>query len=151
MAPSKGAMQCRVALAITGALVGVIALFAFGAGLKNYHSAAWGGVSAVFASVVLFLHIQHLKDWWGRCYHSLSYFEILGFVVMLGCIPALGVYLSLAIVQHQGITPIASPYGYYVTCVWVFMTWKWSLALFLYSRSYKRLYDDEYILPPFTD
>ncbi|XP_077997091.1 heme transporter hrg1-A-like [Glandiceps talaboti] len=151
MAPSKGAMWCRMTLTIVGIAVGVLAFFVFGIVLKSYHAAAWALISGIFACLALFLHVQHYKDWWRRCYRTLTFCEFIGLIVMLGCIPTFGVYLSFAIVQQQPVFPVESPNGYYVTCVWIFMTWKWSLQMFLFARSYRKLYDDDYLLPPFTD
>lgn len=34
--------------------------------------------------------------------------------------------------------------GYYLTCVWCAMTWKWGFLLFYYSRQYFRSYKPEY-------
>jgi len=34
--------------------------------------------------------------------------------------------------------------GYYLTCIWCFMTWKWGFFLFYFSRQYYRSYVTEY-------
>nr|XP_006824637.1 PREDICTED: heme transporter HRG1-like [Saccoglossus kowalevskii] len=144
-------MCFRLTYSIIGILLGIIALFVFAIVYGSYHAASWGGISSVFSAIVFFLHIQHIKEWWRYFYHWLSYLELLGFIVMLGCLPAFGVYMSYGIIQHQHITPIEKSSEYYVTLVWVFMTWKWSLLLFVFARSYRRLYNEEYVLPPFVD
>ncbi|XP_038046605.1 heme transporter hrg1-B-like [Patiria miniata] len=151
MEPSPTAMRCRVGLAVTGISLGVLVLLVFlaVADFRNYHIACWGLASGIFAVFTLIVHIQHLKgnhdDWLNR----LKLPIILGFFVQLGTIPAFITYIVLAIVQNQSVMPLNGPHhGYYVTAVWVFMTWKWSFALFWYSKSYRRFYITKYVSIP---
>eukprot|EP00057_Strongylocentrotus_purpuratus_P025303 XP_011679777.1 PREDICTED: heme transporter hrg1-A-like [Strongylocentrotus purpuratus] len=78
------------------------------------------------------------RDLW---VYRLKFFIVLGFFVQLGSLIALVTYVVLGAVRGQDLMPVNGPnQGFYLASVWVFMTWKWSFALFIYSRSYRKGY-----------
>ncbi|XP_022099848.1 heme transporter hrg1-B-like [Acanthaster planci] len=151
MEPTPTAMRCRIGLAVTGISVGVLVFIVFlaMADFRNYHIACWGLASGIFAVFTLIVHIQHLKGNHDVWLNRLKLPIILGFFVQLGAVAAFITYIALAAVQKQPVTPLNGPHrGYYVAAVWVFMTWKWSFALFWYSKSYRRFYITKYVSIP---
>ncbi|XP_064643965.1 heme transporter hrg1-A-like isoform X2 [Lineus longissimus] len=143
--PSPCSVKVRVALAVTGVLVGIAVFPAFGVKFHNWDAAAWGLVSAVFAGVTLYVHIQYMREFWKTWVYRLRYLMLTGCFVMTAGLCGFVAYLTLAIYQGHEF----SVYGqnYYIVIVWCFMTFKWGAALFYYSRSYRNLYADEYKLP----
>jgi len=51
--------------------------------------------------------------------------------------------IFLMILLRYACVVAVTAYGraFYVSAVWAAMTWKWSFLLFLYSRSYRRLWE----------
>ncbi|XP_013394203.1 heme transporter hrg1-B-like [Lingula anatina] len=145
MAPSRCGMRVRISLAVIGIIVGLAVLGVFGVKFKNWSAAIWGAISGVFAAVTLYVHIQYIRDIWKTFFYKLKYLMYTGCFVQLAGVCGFIVYLTLGIVQKIVFTEF---YGenYYLTCVWCFMTWKWGFALFYYSRSYRRLYEDTYLI-----
>ncbi|XP_064643963.1 heme transporter hrg1-A-like isoform X1 [Lineus longissimus] len=143
--PSSCRMWTRIALAIIGEIVGVAGGVAFILKFVNYDAGAWALVSAVFAGVTLYVHIQYMREFWKTWVYRLRYLMLTGCFVMTAGLCGFVAYLTLAIYQGHEF----SVYGqnYYIVIVWCFMTFKWGAALFYYSRSYRNLYADEYKLP----
>ncbi|XP_022313441.2 heme transporter hrg1-B-like isoform X1 [Crassostrea virginica] len=142
--PSSCLMKIRVTFAIIGALVGLSVLIVFGVQYHNWNVALWGLLSGIAASVTLFVHIAYIRNYWEVNPYPLQRLMLAGCFVQLVGVCGFVTYLTLAIVNKQGLI-IEGP-GYYLTCVWCFMTWKWGFLLLYLSRSYKRLYQQTYSL-----
>ncbi|PIK54371.1 putative heme transporter hrg1-A-like [Apostichopus japonicus] len=144
--PSKVMMRCRIGYSCVGIILGISVFICFLAtpAFYNLHISLWGFASAFFAFLTMIVHIQHIKGDRDVWVYRLKLFILIGFFTALGCIIAFVVYLVLAIVQKQVLLPVNgdedTEKGYYLASIWVFMTWKWSFALFLTSRSYRRNY-----------
>ncbi|XP_054751466.2 heme transporter hrg1-B-like [Lytechinus pictus] len=149
--PSPLRMRCRIAFAVTGLIVGLAIFICFIAAEQfyNLHIALWGLASGVFAFLTLTVHIQHMRGHRDLWVYRLKFFIVLGFFVQLGSLIALVTYVVLGAVRGQDLMPVnGNDKGFYLAAVWVFMTWKWSFALFIYSRSYRKGYvtSDESLL-----
>ncbi|XP_071510218.1 heme transporter hrg1-A-like [Diadema antillarum] len=145
--PGMKWMRCRIAFAATGVIVGLAVFICFIAVAEffNLHIALWGLASGFFAFLTLAVHIQHLRGQRDLWVYRLKFFIILGFTVQFGALIALVTYVVLGAVRGQDLMPVkGNDKGYYLAAVWVFMTWKWSFALFIYSRSYRRSYVTRY-------
>lgn len=152
--PSKMMMRCRFAYACVGVLLGIAVFICFLAvpDFYNLHIALWGFASAFFAFLALIVHIQHAigdRDIW---VYRLKIFILIGFFTQLACIIAFIVYIVLAATNNQTLVPVnGKNKGFYLASIWVFMTWKWSFMLFLFSRSYRRNYTTRYVAIPWCD
>ncbi|XP_071788632.1 heme transporter HRG1-like [Asterias amurensis] len=151
MEPSRTAMRVRFVLASTGISLGCLVFMVFLAveEYRNFHIAIWGLVSGIFAALTLIVHIQHTRGDRDVWVNRLKAPIIVGFIVQLGSIAAFITYIVLALVEKQTLMPVTGAHhGYYLTAIWVFMTWKWSFALFFFSRSYRKFYITKYVSIP---
>lgn len=151
--PSRGMMVCRFGYACVGIILGLAVFICFLAApdFYNLHISLWGFASALFAFLTLLVHIQHVKGNRDVWVYRLKPFILLGFFTAIGCIIAFVVYLAIAIAEKQDLLPVNGnerQKGYYLASIWVFMTWKWSFALFLTSRAYRRTYTTRYVAIP---
>ncbi|XP_061178636.1 heme transporter hrg1-B-like isoform X2 [Saccostrea echinata] len=147
--PSPCWMKARITFAVIGLLVGVSVLFVFGVNFHNWNVALWGLLSGIAAGLSLFIHIAYIKRYWETNPYPLKKWMLSGCFIQLAGVCGFVTYLTLAIVNKQGLI-IEGP-GYYLTCVWCFMTWKWGFYVFYFSRSYKRLYLSESDYKPQID
>jgi heme transporter 1 len=111
----------------------------FGFMYRNPDTALWGLASGVFAAITLCVHIKYNRDQWVTGSNWLRALMLFGCLAQLASVCGFAVYLALAITEHQSVTAYGR--AYYVSSVWAAMTWKWSFLLFLYSRNYRRLYE----------
>jgi heme transporter 1 len=141
MEPSHTCFKLRVGFAVTGILVGLSIAITFGLVYNNTDTAIWGLMSGIFASFALGVHLKYAKDRWSSGHDKLKYLMFLGCLGQLAGVSAFVTYLALAITEQQALTPFG-PRGYYLSSVWSMMTWKWSFLLYMYSRTYKRLFEE---------
>lgn len=137
--PTPRAMKVRIAFAIIGIIVGVSIFLMFGFMYQNPDTALWGLASGVFAGITLSVHIKYLRDQWTTGSNCLRALMLLGCLCQLASITAFAVYIALAVTEHQSVTAYGR--AFYVSAVWAGMTWKWTFLLFIYSRNYRRLYE----------
>ncbi|KAK3104769.1 hypothetical protein FSP39_009773 [Pinctada imbricata] len=142
--PTVLRMRLRVAYSVMGILIGLSVLLVFGLRLNNWNAALWGLMSGCTAAITLTVHICYLRGVWETRYGSLKFLMLFGCFIQLIGVCGFVVYLTLAIVNKQGL--IIEGNGYYLTCVWCFMTWKWGFLLLMSARRYKKLYQGEYSL-----
>ncbi|XP_062590580.1 heme transporter hrg1-A-like [Saccostrea cucullata] len=147
--PSPFWIKARITFAVIGLLVGLSVLFVFGVNFHNWNVALWGLLSGIAAGLALFIHIAYIKRFWENNPYPLKRWMLSGCFIQLAGVCGFVTYLTLAIVNKQGLI-IEGP-GYYLTCVWCFMTWKWGFYVFYFSRSYKRLYQQVYTILPKND
>jgi len=133
-------MKFRIAFAIIGVFVGLSIAICFGFVYKNIDTACWGLMSGMFAGLTLSMHIKQVKDQWNTKSTVLRCFMYLGCLGQLASVVAALSYLVIAIVEKQALTPYGR--GYYLSCVWSLMTWKWAFFLFYCARTYRRLYEE---------
>lgn len=130
-------IRCRIVWSGIGVIVGVGIFCSFGFHFSNWHCAAWGLTSGVFAALTLGVHVEYCKYRWSRQPKLLVIGMVGGCLGLLASISAFVLYLVLAITRHQGLTPWDD--GYYLACVWSAITWKWTFLLFYYSRFYRKI------------
>ncbi|XP_064614273.1 heme transporter hrg1-A-like [Liolophura sinensis] len=143
-APTTGWFRCRIIFAIIGVIVGLSVFIVFATKFYNWNTALWGLLSGVGALITLIVHLLYRKGVWQTYSYRLRYYMLLGCFLQLAGVCGFVTYLSLGIVQKQVLTPYGN--GFYLTCVWCFMTWKWGFSLFYYSRSYKQEFSDVYTI-----
>ncbi|KAH9490550.1 hypothetical protein Btru_034084 [Bulinus truncatus] len=90
------------------------------------------------AAVALGVTIAYFKKRWDSNPLRLKSFMLLGCFIQLAGVCGFVAYLVLGITKQDGLKVYGT--DYYLTCVWCFMTWKWGLALLLYSRSFLHSY-----------
>lgn len=136
--PSKLRIKIRIALAVIGVIIGVSVCVVFALKFKNLSAAIWAIISGITAAIVLFVHIQYVREYWRTYHKALQYLMLLGCFLMMASICGFTTYLTLALVEKRKF----SVYGtnYFIVIVWCFMTFKWSLGLFYYSRSYRNIF-----------
>lgn len=137
--PSDRQMSWRYAFAVVGVLVGLSIAIVFAIVFHNPDTAAWGLTSGIFALIALAVHVKYTRDQWTTWSNYLRALMLLGCLGQLAGVCAFAVYLALAISQRQAVTPYGR--AFFVSAVWAAMTWKWSFLLFVYSRNYRRLYE----------
>ncbi|XP_059143052.1 heme transporter hrg1-A-like [Physella acuta] len=135
---SNFSVRLRLIFSVIGVFVGVSVGCVFAAHYKNYHVALWGLLSGLSAAIALGVTIAYMKQVWDSYPLRLKRFMLLGCFIQLTGVCGFVAYLVLAISKNQGLVIYGE--GYYLTCVWCFMTWKWGLALLLYSRRYLNSY-----------
>ncbi|KAI0215344.1 hypothetical protein LSAT2_032607 [Lamellibrachia satsuma] len=95
----------------------------------------------LLASITLYLHICFLRDRCKSTATQLSGLMLTGCIFQLAGVCGFVAYLVLAISDHQGL--VIKGRGYYLACVWCFMTWKWAFLQFYFARRYKRCFEKE--------
>jgi hypothetical protein len=138
--PTRNALIARITFSVFGTLTGLAILLCFVAFFHNINAAAWGFVSAIFASITLGLHLKYYNDQFSECASShswLVYFAVIGLKGQVASIVGFAIYITLAVERHQEFTPHND--GFYVTSICCALAWIWSLLVFFYARRYNNL------------
>jgi len=130
----------RIIAAFVGAGVGISGCVAFAKVYRNYNAAAWAALSAVFAIVFLYLHFVVRQD--HERHISRLKFTVIMFIGISGLTAAtidFVVNVTLGITHHE--SGVRTD-GYFIACVWNFLTFKWGLLTFFASRKFRKKYYD---------
>jgi hypothetical protein len=130
-------IKFRIAMASIGVFVGILAGVWFAWEFHSYNSATFALISAVFATLVLVLHIKYKNGTLYRWTPRLRCLSVLGCLGQLLGFTAFVTYIVLAIVEKQDLSVVGGE-NYWVSLVWGWMTWKWGFGLFWYAREYKK-------------
>jgi len=136
----KYKLVLRIIAAFVGAGVGIAGCIAFAKVYHNYNAAVWAAVSAVFAIIFLHLHFSVRRDH-ERLIPRLK-FTVIMHIGTIGWMAGLIGFITdiaLGITHHEsGVNTT----GYFIVCVWNFMTFKWGLFTFLAARKFRKMYFD---------
>merc|ERR1712106_305142 len=134
---SSWMMWIRLGTAGLGVLMGCMVFFVFTFGYGNIAAGSWALISAMFAGLVLHLHmlfkVHRLELWYSAQRLSVLRGISLGGLLISTIVSIY--YAYLAVSMHQPVYPIRD--SFMIAAVWSFMTVKWSAGLAYFSHKYK--------------
>ncbi|CAN9512372.1 unnamed protein product [Ophioblennius macclurei] len=136
----------HIGYASFGLLMGFSAFIVWNMVYKQPWTGAMGGLSGVLALWTLITHVMYLQDYWRTWLKGLKFFFFMGAIFSLVAVVAFIAFLSLAIREKQSLT---NPRSLYLSCVWSFMSLKWSVLLALSAHRYRKEFADISILSDF--